>query len=68
MTDNLSLDDLYKMTVYIYGEQNAHRPTSATFSHFVEVCGMLTVHARKKKKKRLPLWILCARRWVGISR
>jgi hypothetical protein len=47
------LDDLYKMTAHIYGEQNAHRPTSATFSHFVEVCGLLTIHARKKKREDL---------------
>ena len=45
------LDDLYKMTAHIYSEQNAHRPASATFSHFVEVCGLLTVHVRKKKRE-----------------
>jgi NTP pyrophosphatase (non-canonical NTP hydrolase) len=45
------LDELYKMTAHIYSEQNAHRPASATFSHFVEVCGLLTVHARKKKRE-----------------
>lgn len=48
---NLRLDDLYKMTAHIYGEQNAHRPASATFAHFVEVCGLLTIHARKKKRE-----------------
>lgn len=47
----LRLDDLYKMVAHIYGEQNAHRPASATFSHFVEVCGMLTVHARSKRRE-----------------
>ena len=47
----LSLDDLYKMVAYIYSEQNAHRPASATFAHFVEVCGMLTVHSRSKKRE-----------------
>jgi NTP pyrophosphatase (non-canonical NTP hydrolase) len=39
------------MTAHIYSEQNSHRPASATFSHFVEVCGLLTVHARKKKRE-----------------
>jgi NTP pyrophosphatase (non-canonical NTP hydrolase) len=48
---SLRLDDLYKMVAHIYAEQNAHRPASATLSHFVEVCGMLTVHARSKKRE-----------------
>ncbi len=30
------LDDLYRMTAYIYSEQNAIRPVTATLSHFVE--------------------------------
>lgn len=47
----LRLDDLYKMVAHIYGEQNTHRPASATLSHFVEVCGMLTVHARSKRRE-----------------
>lgn len=47
----LHLDDLYKMVAHIYSEQNAHRPASATFSHFVEVCGMLTMHSRNKKRE-----------------
>ena len=47
----LRLDDLYRMVAHIYGEQNAHRPASATFAHFVEVCGMLTVHARSKRRE-----------------
>jgi NTP pyrophosphatase (non-canonical NTP hydrolase) len=47
----LSLDDLYKMVSRIYGEQNAQRPKSATFAHFVEVCGMLAVHSRNKKRE-----------------
>lgn len=44
----LSLDDLYKMTAFIYGEQNAGRPAESTFTHFVEVCGMLTRQDRNK--------------------
>jgi NTP pyrophosphatase (non-canonical NTP hydrolase) len=47
----LRLDDLYKMIAHIYSEQNAHRPASATFAHFVEVCGMLTVQSRSKKRE-----------------
>jgi len=46
-----SLDQLYKMTSHVYAEQNFHRPISATFLHFVEVCGMLTALARKKKRE-----------------
>jgi NTP pyrophosphatase (non-canonical NTP hydrolase) len=49
----VSLDDLYRMTAYIYSEQNSIRPVAATFSHFVEVCGMLTIHDRRKKKEGL---------------
>jgi hypothetical protein len=51
MTVSLRLDDLYKMIAYTYSEQNAHRPPSATFSHFVEVCGMLTIHSSEKKRE-----------------
>jgi NTP pyrophosphatase (non-canonical NTP hydrolase) len=47
----LSLDELYKMLAYIYSEQNAQRSNSSTFAHFVEVCGMLTIHERKKKRE-----------------
>ena len=39
------------MTAYIYSEQNAIRPVTATLSHFVEVCGMLTIHDRKKRRE-----------------
>ncbi len=35
----------------IYSEQNAHRSPSSTFTHFVEVCGMLTMYDRKKKRE-----------------
>jgi NTP pyrophosphatase (non-canonical NTP hydrolase) len=51
----LRLDDLYKMVSHIYSEQNAQRPVSATFAHFVEVCGMLTIHNRSKKKEGITL-------------
>jgi NTP pyrophosphatase (non-canonical NTP hydrolase) len=51
MKSKLRLDDLYKMIAHVYIEQNAQRPASATFSHFVEVCGMLTVHFRNKKRE-----------------
>src|SRR5262245_1013600 len=47
----LGLDGLYKMVAHIYREQNAIRSPVATFSHFVEVCGMLTIHDRKKKRE-----------------
>jgi hypothetical protein len=45
------LDDLYRMVAHIYSEQNANRAVTMTFSHFVEVCGMLSIHDRKKKKE-----------------
>jgi NTP pyrophosphatase (non-canonical NTP hydrolase) len=45
------LDDMYKMVAHIYAEQNLPRSIFTTFSHFVEVCGMLTIHDRKKKKE-----------------
>lgn len=51
----LRLDDLYRMTAHIYGDRNSTRPKEATFAHFVEVCGMLTVHERAKKKEGFGL-------------
>lgn len=51
MDNKISLDQLYYMVASIYSEANEHRPISATFSHFVEVCGMLSIHDRKKKKE-----------------
>jgi len=51
----LRLDDLYRMVAYIYSEKNTGRPVSATFSHFVEVCGALAVHDRKKKREELTV-------------
>lgn len=50
-----SLDELYLMIASIYAEQNAHRSPAATFAHFVEVCGMLTVDDRKKKREDFDL-------------
>jgi NTP pyrophosphatase (non-canonical NTP hydrolase) len=59
MTDNentvLRLDDIYKMTAYIYGDRNITRTKEATFSHFVEVCGMLTIHDRRKKREQFDV-------------
>jgi NTP pyrophosphatase (non-canonical NTP hydrolase) len=48
-----SLDDLYFMVAHIYSEQNAQRSVTSTFSHFVEVCGMLTAHSRRKRREEL---------------
>lgn len=47
----LRLDDLYKMVAHIYSGQNIARTSTATFAHFVEVCGMLTLHDRPKKRE-----------------
>jgi nucleoside phosphorylase/NTP pyrophosphatase (non-canonical NTP hydrolase) len=49
--DTYSLDGLYLMISSIYGEQNYHRSPSSTFAHFVEVCGMLTVHDKRKRNE-----------------
>lgn len=43
------------MTAYIYGDRNSVRSKEATFAHFVEVCGMLTVHDRKKKREKFDM-------------
>jgi NTP pyrophosphatase (non-canonical NTP hydrolase) len=45
------LDQLYKMVAYIYSDKNLDRTSAATFVHFVEVCGMLTIHDRKKRRE-----------------
>lgn len=50
-----SLDNLYEMVSSIYSEQNAQRSPSATFSHFVEVCGMLSILDRKKVREGLTV-------------
>jgi len=47
----LRLDDLYRMAASIYTDQNIARSPAATFGHFVEVCGMLTMHDRKKRRE-----------------
>jgi NTP pyrophosphatase (non-canonical NTP hydrolase) len=49
------LDDLYKMVAHIYGEKLSERSSTATFAHFVEVCGMLTIHDRNKKREGLDV-------------
>ncbi len=55
MPRQLSLDDLYKMVAYIYSEQNAQRPARETFAHFVEVCGMLALNDRQKKREEVTV-------------
>jgi len=49
----MRLDDLYKMTAFIYQDANLSRSKEATFLHFVEVCGMLTQQDRKKKRVKV---------------
>ena len=49
------LDDLYKMVAYIYGDKLSSRSPSATFAHLVEVCGMLTIHDRNKRREGLTV-------------
>jgi NTP pyrophosphatase (non-canonical NTP hydrolase) len=51
----MRLDDLYKMTAFIYQDANLSRSKEATFLHFVEVCGMLTQQDRKKKRVKVDV-------------
>src|SRR5690348_11931981 len=51
----LRLDDLYRMTSFIYHDANLGRSREATLLHFVEVCGMLTLLDRKKKRDRVDV-------------
>jgi hypothetical protein len=51
----LRLDDLYQMTSFIYNDANLGRSREATLLHFVEVCGMLTLLDRKKKRERVDI-------------
>ncbi len=51
----ISLDDLYHMVSYIYSDKNSERPISMTFSHFVEVCGMLTIHGKNKNREEVNM-------------
>jgi NTP pyrophosphatase (non-canonical NTP hydrolase) len=51
----ISLDDLYYMTAHIYGQRNEERSVEATLNHFVEVCGMLTMHDRRKRRESLDV-------------
>lgn len=55
MSNIIRLDDLYKMVSHIYSEQNFNRSVSATLCHFVEVCGMLTIHDRRKRKQGIDV-------------
>jgi len=52
---SIRLDDLYRMVAHIYSEKNAERPVSVTLSHLVEVCGMLTMHSKKKNREDVSL-------------
>jgi NTP pyrophosphatase (non-canonical NTP hydrolase) len=54
-SSGLRLDDLYMMTSHIYGDRNSTRTKEATFAHFVEVCGMLTIHDRRKKREHFDI-------------
>src|SRR5262249_15219133 len=52
--------DLYKMVAYIYSDKLSSRSTTSTFTHLVEICGMLTIHDRNKKREGLDVTdILC---------
>src|SRR4051794_27733639 len=51
----IRLDDLYCMVAHIYSEQNANRSAVATYAHFVEVCGMLTLHDSDKVRESVTL-------------
>ena len=51
----LSLDDLYLMTAHIYSHRNEERSVEATFAHFVEVCGMLSLHGRPKRREGIDV-------------
>jgi hypothetical protein len=43
------------MTAHIYSDRNSVRSKEATFAHFVEVCGMLTIADRKKKRENVDI-------------
>jgi NTP pyrophosphatase (non-canonical NTP hydrolase) len=51
----MRLDDLYRMVAHIYGQQNEERSLSTTFTHFVEVCGMLTIHDRPRVRNGIDV-------------
>jgi hypothetical protein len=53
--DALSLNELFSMTAHIYRDQNSARSREATFAHFVEACGMLTIADRKKKPQKVDI-------------
>ncbi len=51
----ISLDQLYHMTAYIYRDKNSERSPTTTFAHFLEVCSALTAHSRKKRRENFTL-------------
>lgn len=51
----MRLDELYKMTAFIYQEPNMSRSREATFLHFVEVCALLTEVARNKNRAKIDV-------------
>ncbi len=59
---NPRLDDLYKMVAYHYNDKNMNRTSTATFTRFVDVCGMLTVHDRKSIERASTLQTPFAKR------
>ena len=50
--DSIRLDDLYRMISHIYTEQNAQRPASATFAHFVEVRNPHNAFKKEEARRR----------------
>jgi nucleoside phosphorylase/NTP pyrophosphatase (non-canonical NTP hydrolase) len=51
----ITLDQLYYMTAYIYSDKNSERSPIATLAHFVEVCAGLTGQARRKRREDFTL-------------
>jgi nucleoside phosphorylase/NTP pyrophosphatase (non-canonical NTP hydrolase) len=54
-TTKLSLDDIYHMLAHIYSDKNVERPVTVTLAHFIEVCGMLTTHAKEKNREEFSI-------------
>ena len=56
------------MTAQMYSHRNEDRPASATFAHFVEVCGVLTTQTRQKRRESLDFpGALCKALGLGLS-